>query len=68
MPTWCDDKWLEFIHYWKNNYPDLWNDKGYCEFALKKRSPSFEEAVKLADQMHELLKIGEENGLVKTEK
>jgi hypothetical protein len=68
MPTWCDDKWLEFIHYWKNNYPDLWNDKGYCEFALKKRSPSFEEAVKLANQMHELLKIGEKNGLVKTEK
>lgn len=42
-PPWSDDKWIEFIEYWKT-IGNLWSEKGYVEYALKARPWDQQEA------------------------
>lgn len=46
-PSWCDDKWLEFIYWWKDKHPFSWETKAAADFVLKMRQPALPEAEKM---------------------
>ena len=54
VPTWYDDLWMEFIEWW--NQFNVWSTKITCPFAMKKRSPNMEQAVKLAEEYEKMQK------------
>lgn len=49
-PTWADHKWLEFIHWWKDLDPDLWDGRFYNDFAETQREPTLEQAHHLREE------------------
>lgn len=54
-PTWCDASWFEFIHFFKREWPWLWNMMQYSEMAMKRRSPNLKEAREIRKQHAEML-------------
>jgi len=48
-PSWCDDKWLEFISWWKK-FPSIWDNKIILPYVLQERKPNLEEAIELSKQ------------------
>lgn len=53
-PSWSDHNWIEFIEYFKINYPDEWKRKIYLDYALKPRPFNQDEAEILLQQMNEM--------------
>lgn len=55
-PTWADDKWIEFISYFKK-WPDVWRNKRFAPYCFHVRKPNLIEAeelsVKFDQQMDE---------------
>jgi len=68
-PSWSDDKWLEFIGYWKKFH--IWQYKSVAPYVMKARSPDLKEARKLReDPMWDVIKTfqGKEKEAVKNGK
>jgi len=53
-PSWCDDKWLAFISYFKQ-WPWLWDAKCFAPFVLKERKCNMAEALKQAEDWGKML-------------
>lgn len=54
-PSWADDKWLEFIHWWKK-YPALWKEKQTIDYVWKEREPNMAQAKVAKEQNLAMLK------------
>jgi len=54
-PTWHDNKWAEFLNWWKR-FESTWNYKKIFYDALKIRSPNMEEAWKSCHELQEAVK------------
>lgn len=53
-PSWSDNYWIEFIEYFKTNYPYEWDHKIALDYALEPRPFNEEEADRLFKQTKEL--------------
>jgi hypothetical protein len=54
-PPWSDHKWIEFIEYFKINYPLLWNHKLALDYVLKARPFDQEAAERYAEQSQKII-------------
>ena len=55
-PSWSDNKWIEFIEYFKTNYSYVWNHKIGLEYVLKPRLFNRKEAERLLIQTKKMWK------------
>lgn len=55
-PSWSDDRWIEFVEYWKARAPRTWRMRLTCDFAQKVREPNLEQALVLRDEYVEQMK------------
>jgi hypothetical protein len=55
-PSWSDDNWIEFIEYFKINYPYEWNHKLALDYVLEPRPFNQDEAEILLEQTKEMIK------------
>ena len=49
-PSWSDNKWIEFIEYFKTNYPIMWSSKIALDYVLEPRPFNQEEADQYFEQ------------------
>lgn len=55
-PSWADHHWIEFIEYFKTNYPILWKRKSYSDYVLKARPFNQAEAEEYYQQSIKMMK------------